>query len=86
MTNNITTREFALPMYDDRDDGLVSPSRYWNNFYRSLPCDNLGVVEKSIQSVRSIQSELALQGAVLEYGMLYFASDEDRTAFLLRWL
>lgn len=78
MMNNITTREFALPMYDDRENGLV-PSRYWNNFYRSLP------YRTWVAGERSVQSELALQGAVLEYGMLYFATDQDRTAFLLRW-
>lgn len=71
--NVITTREFYLPMYDGE------PCNYWINFYGSLPHNQLGVAKISIQS------ELALQGAVLEAGMLYFARDEDRTAFLLRW-
>jgi hypothetical protein len=82
MMNNITTREFALPMYDDRENGLV-PSRYWNNFYRSLPYSH--GCPTWVAGERSVQSELALQSAVLEYGMLYFATDQDRTAFLLRW-
>ena len=70
--NGIVTREWALPMYD----GV--PCSYWSNFYGTLRIQ-YGVAE------RSIPSELAAQGAVVEAGMLYFATDQDRTAFLLRW-